>query len=138
MTRYKDDKGYQGHSIYFNFCHYTDLSQCENEHEIQDNFAYRIEPLAPGETHGECAPLTSNAPLSDVIEDRARPSLSNPEETQEGVRIMRAGGVECPEDPSYRLSLTLDIWCNPAYTGNPQDVAIRRYDPKHSKTYLKT
>ena len=97
-----------GNKIFFNFCHYTDTSyNCDSE---SDNFAYM---LTKG---GSCEQLTSNDPSAEVIEVSERISLTDLEETQDGLRIMRAGGSECPEDNLRELTFTVDIWCNPAYT----------------------
>ena len=98
----------EGNSIFFNFCHYTDTSAC-GTNKIDDNFAFM---LPKG---GECNPITSNTPNAELVEVTERDDLVDPDETQTGIRIMRAGGGECPQDDSRQLLLTIDIWCNPAY-----------------------
>lgn len=68
---------------------------------------------------GSCEQLTSNTPSAEVIEASERISLIDPEDTQEGLRITRAGGSECPADATRDLTFTVDIWCNPAYEQMP-------------------
>jgi hypothetical protein len=42
---------------------------------------------------------------------------------------MRAGGNECPENSLKDLMLIIDIWCNPAYNQQPQDIEIMTKTP---------
>ena len=99
-----------GNTVHFNFCHYTDVSSCDG---VGDNFGY-LETKG-----GSCEQLTSDSPDAEIVESSSRTSLTDAEDTQEGLRIERAGGSACPEDDSRQLTLTIDIWCNPAYEQNP-------------------
>ena len=80
-----------GNTVYFNFCYYTDVSSCDG---VGDNFAF-LETKT-----GSCEQLTSDAPGAEIVESSTRISLTDAEDTQEGLRIERAGGAECPEDNS--------------------------------------
>jgi len=77
--------------VYFNFCHYTDPTWCGEEYD-HDNFGYLVTK------NGGCELLTSNVPSAEVLEMSERVDLIDPNETQEGLRIMRTGGGECPEN----------------------------------------
>lgn len=97
-------------TVYFNLCHYADTSNCGSAKE--DAFAYRADE------NGNCEMLTSESPQAEVTEEVSR---SNPADgsDQRGIRLLRAGGDECPADSSRLLSFTIDVWCNDDQTRNP-------------------
>lgn len=57
--------------------------------------------------------------MAEAIE---RDSGGKSGEAVEGIRITRAGGAVCDEDPSQLMGLTIDIWCNPDVTGSPSQI----------------
>ena len=84
------------YDIFFNFCHYTDNTYCEDH--IPDNFAQfrtKVNSDNPLATRS-CGPLTSNLPTQEMVEGISRPNPENTREDQYGVRISRASGIECP------------------------------------------
>ena len=60
----------------------------------------------------KCSELTSSEPRAELSEYVQRPSTLKKGEDQEGLRLTRAGGSTCDEDPKRQLSFTVDIWCN--------------------------
>ena len=106
-----------GNTVYFNFCYYTDTDVGACGDSLGDNFAYMS-------ARGTCSQLTSDSPGAEIVEASERTSLVDPTQTQEGVRIERAGGSECPQDSLRQLTFTVDVWCNPAYEQMPQDIEV--------------
>lgn len=41
---------------------------------------------------------------------------------QPGIRILRAGGSDCPDDTSRQMSFTVDIWCDQNAKDQPQNI----------------
>lgn len=66
--------------------------------------------------------LTSESPQAEITEEVTRQNPNDPDSEQRGVRIMRAGGDECPADSTRLLQFTLDVWCNEDVTRNPEGI----------------
>ena len=65
---------------------------------MPENFAH-LTPKASKEDPLEsrsCGPLTSNYPTQEIVEGISRPNPVDIRESQYGVRISRASGIECP------------------------------------------
>ena len=62
------------YEVFFNFCHYTDVSYCEDH--IPENFPH-LSPKPSKEDPLEsrsCGPLTSNYPTQEIVEGISRPN----------------------------------------------------------------
>ena len=66
--------------------------------------------------------LTSDTPQAELVDEMTRTDPNDPDSTQRGIRILRAGGDVCPADDTRLLSFTLDVWCNPDASRNPSGI----------------
>ena len=113
-------------TVYFNLCHYADTSNCGNAKE--DAFAYR------SDSNGNCEMLTSESPQAEISSEVSRTNPTDGSD-QNGLRIERAGGDECPSDSSRLLQFTIDVWCNDEQTRHPtaikssMDIPDEEQDP---------
>lgn len=57
-----------------------------------------------------------------MTEEITRDDPEDPDSTQSGLRILRAGGAECPADDERLLSFTIDVWCNSDKARNPSGI----------------
>jgi len=92
-----------------------------------DPESFALEKNGPG----SCLQLTSDAQSAELILNTSRDDPSNKEKDQEGIRILRAGGSDCPDDPGRQMSFTVDIWCDPGATGAPEAIEAGA-DPEDS------
>ena len=101
-------------TINWNICHYADTSGCNGG--ADDAFAYR------SNDNGNCEMLTSDSPQAEIVVETSRTDPSDSGATQEGVRVLRAGGDVCPSDDTRLLSFTYDVYCNSDAPRNPVNI----------------
>ena len=98
-----------GRDINFNFCHYAE-DECGDS---TDAFAFMKEG------HNKCLALTSSEPKAEIAQAVERDDPKDKTKVQEGIRITRAGGSDCPTDSGVPLSVIFDVWCDPTALGEP-------------------
>jgi len=103
-----------GETIFFNFCHFVDHSQCEGEKTESFGFT------TPSVGSGTCTRITSDTPQAELVEEISRDNPKNLDQEQAGIRLTRTGGATCADDDDRVMSMTVDIWCNSEVTGAPK------------------
>jgi hypothetical protein len=111
-----------GKEVSFNFCMYVNKASCSPG----DSESFALEESGPG----SCLQLTSDAQSAELVMNNSRDDPSSKDE-QLGIRILRAGGSDCPEDPGRQMSFTVDIWCDADATGSPMGIEAGA-DPEDS------
>lgn len=92
----------------FNFCKFTKPAGCDDE-----TFAFQAAGF-------DCDELTSDVPQAELNWSIGRASLTQKGETQQGIRLRRAGGTTCDKSPGQLMSVTIDVWCDPDAKDEPE------------------